>query len=172
MKAEPVAGIDIFLHPGDWYFGDSDTRIHTTLGSCIAVSLWHPRLKIGGMCHYMLPRTRNAREVLNARYAEDVMQLMMAEVRRLRSNPGDYEAKLFGGASMFEVGPGGSSVARRNISAAESLAARYGLKVVARNLGGCSYRQLVFSVANGDVWMRQGEGRAVSGFAAAPDGTA
>jgi len=160
MTAALTSGIDIFLHPGEWYFGDCDTRIHTTLGSCIAVSLWHPKRKIGGMCHYMLPRTRNTREALNGRYAEDVMQLMMGEVRRLRSNPGEYETKLFGGASMFDSGPGGSSVAQRNICAAESLAIRYGLNIVARNLGGCSYRQLVFNIANGDVWMRQGESRA------------
>lgn len=152
------SGIDIFLHPGDWYFGAGDTRILTTLGSCIAVSLWHPQLQMGGMCHYMLPGTAQPGDALNARYGEDALQLMVAEVRRLRSNPGDYEAKLFGGASMFDVGPGGSSVARRNISAAERLEERYNLNVVARSLGGCGYRQLVFNIANGDVWVRQGDG--------------
>lgn len=153
------SGIDIFLHPGEWYFGDRDTRIHTTLGSCIAVTLWHPDLKQGGMCHYMLPGSDQPGEALNARYGNDALELMMKEVRRLRRCAGGYEAKLFGGASMFDVGPGGSSVAQRNIRAAERLMQHHNLTVVARSLGGTGYRQLVFDIASGDVWVRQGESR-------------
>ncbi len=153
------SGVDIFLHPGEWYFGGRETRIHTTLGSCVAVTLWHPDLKVGGMCHYMLPGLERSDITLNGRYGNDALKLLTAEARRLRSQPGEYEAKLFGGASMFEVGPGGSSVAQRNVEAAETLTQEYNLNVVARSLGGCSYRQLVFYISNGDVWMRQGEAR-------------
>lgn len=162
MTTALASGIEIFLHPGEWYFGDRDTHIRTTLGSCVAVTLWHPQLRVGGMCHYMLPGASQPGEALNARYGEDALQLMIAEVRRLHSAPGAYEAKLFGGAGMFDLGPGGSSVARRNIRAAETLAARHGLNVVARSLGGCVYRQLVFSIGNGDVWVRQGDSSAAS----------
>lgn len=48
-------GLDIFLQPGEWYFGEGNTRVRTTLGSCVAIVLWHPVRRIGGMCHYMLP---------------------------------------------------------------------------------------------------------------------
>jgi len=153
------SGIDIFLHPGEWYFGDRGTRIHTTLGSCIAVTLWHPELKLGGMCHYMLPGMDQPDGRLNARYGNDALQLMVTEIGRLRSRVEDYEAKLFGGASMFDVGPGGSSVSRQNIRAAEQLMQRHSFNVMARNLGGSGYRQLVFDIATGDVWMRQGASR-------------
>jgi chemotaxis protein CheD len=165
MTTALESGIDIFLHPGEWYFGDRHTRIYTTLGSCIAIALWHPQLKLGAMCHYMLPGDAHPHpdEALNARYGEDAMRLMVAEIRRLKTRPGDYEAKLFGGASMFDVGPGGSSVARRNIQAAESLMQRYDLRTVARSLGGCGYRQLVFNIATGDVWVRQGDGKMANG---------
>lgn len=159
MTIELGSGIDIFLHPGEWYFGDRHTRIHTTLGSCVAVTLWHPRFKMGGMCHYMLPGRREAGEELNARYGDDALRLLVAEIRHLGTCAGDYEAKLFGGASMFNVGPQGSSVARRNVEAAEALMVRHGFAVAARNLGGTGYRQLVFNIAEGDVWVRQGQSR-------------
>lgn len=172
MTTNLGSGIDIFLHPGEWYFGDRDTRIRTTLGSCVAITLWHPKLRVGGMCHYMLPGTALPDETLNARYGDDALQLMMAEIRQMCSNPCDYEAKLFGGASMFEVGPGGNSVARQNISAAEALVSRYNLDVVARSLGGGVYRQLVFNIDNGDVWVRQGDSSAVSLLRAESGGVA
>lgn len=46
---------EVVLKPGDFYFGGGATRISTLLGSCVSMTLWHPRRKIGGMCHYMLP---------------------------------------------------------------------------------------------------------------------
>lgn len=166
MTTELGSGIDIFLHPGEWYFGDRHTRIHTTLGSCVAVTLWHPALRLGGMCHYMLPGRGPADHdstTLSARYGEDALRLLMAEVRQHGTRAGDYEAKLFGGASMFDVGPQGSSVAQRNVDAAEALMLRHGLRVAARSLGGTGYRRLFFNLADGDVWVRRGDGRTGDG---------
>ena len=69
----PADVIDVFLQPGEFYFGEEKTRIRTLLGSCVAVTLWHPKLRIGGMCHYMLPRRprdkAGAAEKLDGRYA-------------------------------------------------------------------------------------------------------
>jgi len=175
MTIELGSGIDIFLHPGEWYFGDRHTRIHTTLGSCIAVTLWHPALKLGGMCHYMLPgRGSESLEPasLSARYGEDALRLLMTEIRSHGTCASDYETKLFGGASMFDVGPQGSSVAHRNIDAAETLVLRYGLCVTARSLGGTGYRQLFFNIADGDVWVRQGDARPDASGLAQSGGTA
>jgi len=53
--AEPDQLVEVVLGPGDLYFGDRRTRIRTLLGSCVAVTLWHPKAQIGGMCHYMMP---------------------------------------------------------------------------------------------------------------------
>ncbi|MFW5825269.1 MAG: chemotaxis protein CheD [Marinobacter sp.] len=156
MTTAMGAGIDIFIHPGEWFFGDGETRIWTTLGSSVSVTLWHPRLKVGGLCHYMLPGERHHEAALNPRYGHDAVTLLMAEVQSHCTEAGDYEAKLFGGASMFDLGPGGCSVARQNVEAAEHLVIQHGLNVVARSLGGTRYRQLVFNLVNGDVWVRQG----------------
>ncbi len=153
----PGADTDIYLYPGDWCFADQHARIRTTLGSCIAITLWHPERKIGGMCHYMLPGSGGNPNALNGRYAQDAVQLLVAETQRLGTQPGDYQVKLFGGASMFRIGPQGSSVALRNVQAANQLMQQLPFNVVARSLGGHAYRQLVFSLADGDVWVRQGQ---------------
>lgn len=151
------SGIDIFLHPGEWYFGDEHTRIRTLLGSCVAVTLWHPAHKVGGMCHFMLPGNHRHAAGLNARYGTDALALLVAEIHKYGCRPSDYEAKLFGGASMFGLGPEANSVASRNIAMAEDLVQLHGLNVVARSLGGNVYRQLIFDLGQGDVWVRLGE---------------
>ena len=60
--SDPAGVLDVLLGPGDLYFGDRHTRIRTLLGSCVAITLWHPVALIGGMCHYMMP-TRHGRHV-------------------------------------------------------------------------------------------------------------
>jgi chemotaxis protein CheD len=73
---------EIVLQPGDWHFGDENTRIRTVLGTCVSVVLWHPALRIGGMCHYMLPgRSPHTGGELDGRYADDAFRLMLYETR-------------------------------------------------------------------------------------------
>ena len=52
QASEPV---EIYLMTGEFHFGGKDTRIHTVLGSCVSITVWHPRLHIGGMSHSMRP---------------------------------------------------------------------------------------------------------------------
>ena len=36
----------IFLDPGHFVFAEPGTHIHTLLGSCVAITMWHPKLQI------------------------------------------------------------------------------------------------------------------------------
>ncbi|WP_018150988.1 hypothetical protein [Leeia oryzae] len=105
MDELPPNAFDVFLQPGDYYFGDRNTRIRTILGSCVSIVMWHPKWHVGGMCHFMLPQRRkktDARElVLDGRYADEAMTLLLQSIASYGSDPGDYEVKLFGGGSMF-----------------------------------------------------------------------
>ena len=51
-----TAGIaEIFLQPGELYFGGRHTRIRTLLCSCVSQVSWRPELLVGGMRHLILP---------------------------------------------------------------------------------------------------------------------
>lgn len=94
--------VEVFLQPGDFYFGDRDTRIRTLLGSCISIVMWHRGLLIGGMCHFLLPSSSKADSGrLDGRYADDAIQLLLQEVKASGTRPSEYEVKLFGGGNMF-----------------------------------------------------------------------
>jgi len=50
MKFHPpaVEGVKtVVLAAGDFHFGGGRTRISTLLGSCVSLTLWHPRRRIG-----------------------------------------------------------------------------------------------------------------------------
>jgi chemotaxis protein CheD len=159
MQKAPDQVMEIFLQPGEFYFGDRDTRIRTLLGSCIAVTLWHPKLLIGGMCHYMLPGSRrvNRSSELDGRYADDAMFMFLEELALTGTRPKDYEAKMFGGGSQFS-GNLRSSVAsmnvpENNIDAGYALLAQHGFILRGEHLGGYGHRNVIFDVWSGNVWM-------------------
>lgn len=173
----PEHFIDIFLQQGEVYFGDANTCIRTVLGSCVAVTAWHPKQLIGGMCHYMLP-SRRARggalhfrrddvpigfssrrthpRSLDGRYADEALELMFAEMRRSGAQPREFEIKLFGGGNMFPRATlqREQHVGQKNVEAARELLARHGIRPQAEHLGGIGHRNLIFEVCSGHVWMK------------------
>jgi chemotaxis protein CheD len=152
--------MEVFLQPGELYFGEEKTRIRTLLGSCVAISLWHPRLRIGGMCHYMLPhRARpNHAEPLDGRYADEAMQLFMCELRRSRTEPADYHVKLFGGGQMFRHESANRrhvDISQRNMEAGRELVVRHGFRLQAHDMGGEGHRNVILDLWSGDVWLKR-----------------
>lgn len=159
---------EFFLDPGEFHFGDARTRIRTLLGSCVAISVWHPVLRHGGMCHYLLPDRGGASRAGDGRYADGALSLFMRELAALGTRPGDYEVKLFGGGRMFAPRPSRGvveaiDVGRLNIEAGRRLLRRHGFRILAEHLAGDGHRHLVFDIASGDVWVRHVAGLAAGG---------
>lgn len=153
--------LEIFLQPGEFYWGDSDTRIKTLLGSCVAICIWNPKLKIGGMSHSLLPTRgdQKRRGELSARYIDEAMELFLLEMAKAGSRPQDCIVKYFGGGDMFnelwkKSGPG---VGERNVEMTRSLIDKYGIKLKAEHVGGVGHRNIVFDLWSGDVWMKHAD---------------
>lgn len=157
---KPPQVIEIFLQPGDLYFGDKDTRIRTVLGSCVSMTFWHPGLCVGGMCHYMLPsrtleRRNAASAALDGRYADEAVALLLREIDATGAPHEEFEVKLFGGGNMFpENGRQANHVGKKNVAKARQLAARHGFNCVAEHLGGDGHRHVIFDVWSGHVWLK------------------
>ncbi len=160
METERTDILDIFLQPGDFYFGDAFTRIRTILGSCVAITMWHPRLREGGMCHFMLPeRAGHLHPRHDGRYANDAVALFMRELMANRTHPSEYEVKLFGGGRMFNSAThrkaaSNLDIGLRNIEAGRHLLRQHGFQVKAEHLAGNGHRNIIFDIASGDVWVK------------------
>lgn len=144
-----------FLHPGDFFFGTAPGYIGTLLGSCIAITVWHPILRSGGMCHILLPgRQRPHGSVPDGRYADEAVELFVAELRRHGLSAKSCHVKVFGGGNMFaSLRGGGTNVGNRNIEATRYALARHGFTPIVEHVGGTTRRRLWFDLANGHVWL-------------------
>lgn len=150
--------IDIFLLPGDYFVGGEDYRIRTLLGSCVSITLWHPKRRIGTMSHFVLSSRQPARgESLNSRYAEESLELMLAELRAMGVEPAQCQAKIFGGGIMFPklAAKQHNSIGRQNGEEARRLLRARGITVVSESLYGVGHRLIIFDVGSGHVWSRQ-----------------
>lgn len=171
-ESPPDTVMDVFLHPGDFWFGDRDTRIRTLLGSCVSIVMWHPGKLLGGMCHYLMPSrpphrraaadgeprgaSHPADPALDGRYADDAMEMFLHEIRQAGTRPEEYVVKIFGGGRQFRHGTpaANNGLPDRNVEAGLELLEAHRLNVRAKHLGGKGHRQVLFEVWSGDVWMR------------------
>lgn len=146
---------EVFLNPGEFHFGETHTRISTLLGSCVSITLWHPRRRIGGMCHYMLTeRKRPANAPLDGRFGSEAFELFLQHVEAAGTRPGEYQAKLFGGANMLTGAAGENmNIGQRNIEHGRQLLASRNIALMVEHVGGSGRRKLHFDVWSGDVWL-------------------
>ena len=154
---KPPHVVEIFLQPGEVYFGERDTRIRTLLGSCVAITVWHPILLVGGMCHYMLPKHRGKkRDELDGRYADEAIELMLREIRSAGTWPHEYQVKMFGGGHMFsrQQTVKEDHIGEQNIESARKLIKLHGFTSCAEHLGGEGHRNILFDIWSGHVWMK------------------
>ena len=154
----------VVLGPGDFHFGSGHTRISTLLGSCVSITLWHPKKRIGGMCHYMMTtRERLHAVALDGRYASEAFELFLLHVRNAGTGTSEYQAKLFGGANMFAGTPGGRmEIGARNIEHGRQLLAAHHITLISEHVAGSGRRKLHFDLWTGDVWLAFPEGAGAS----------
>jgi chemotaxis protein CheD len=149
----------IFLHPGDFLFAEPGTHIHTVLGSCVAITLWHPHLRIGGMCHFVLPSRPYGKMsgAPDGRYGDEAMMLFDQAVRLHRTSYPQYQAKIFGGADICVAADDitlDETIGERNAAAAMQFLMKRNVDVRVVHVGEEGSRRIAMDMVTGDVWVK------------------
>lgn len=140
-----------FLLPGDYFFGEFSGRIVTLLGSCVAVTLWHPQRRLAAVSHFLLPRGQRF-DMQDTHYGEAVFTQLIQDMRRWGTQPGEYRKGLFGGGSQIAPKPGsGLQVAASNVRFAHEQFQRLGWRIDQEQLGGRVYRRLSLDASDGRI---------------------
>lgn len=134
--------------------GNADRLTASGIGSCVVVTLYDPKLKIGGLAHAMLPSDSRATEhdSRDCKYVDVAIAEMLREMTALGSRREDVEAKLIGCGNMFAVL--NSDIGKENVLGAKEQLKKEGIKLVGESVGGSIGRSVEFSVASGIVTVR------------------
>ncbi|APQ10573.1 chemotaxis protein CheD [Pseudomonas oryzihabitans] len=156
-----AATAELFLRPGEWSFGRGEVRIRTILGSCVAFVFWHPRRRLGGVTHALLPTRQQAAlgTAANGQYVDESLTLMLGEVARHGGDLSGYQVHVYGGGNMFPQILRGRvrNIGDVNVDVALAQLAQQGLCPVRTHVRGAGHRTLSLDLTNGQVLVRQVE---------------
>ncbi len=123
---------------GDFAVSDDLEQMMTAvLGSCVAVCLYDPVKHVGGMNHFLLPKSSSTTDSSGLH----MMELLINGLLRMGAERGRLQAKLFGGANMMH---GLSDIGTENAEFARNFLSYEGIPNVGESLGGDRARRVRF----------------------------
>lgn len=139
-----------FLYPAALYASKLPTKVSTILGSCVAVCLYDPVLKIGGINHFMLPYW-NGQGLASPKYGNIAIEKLFEKMLSNGSQKVNIRAKVFGGGEVIETNISQFHIGERNIQVALEMLEEYRIPIIAKSLGGKLGRKIEFCTDTGEV---------------------
>jgi chemotaxis receptor (MCP) glutamine deamidase CheD len=157
FPAQPTKEVTIYA--GGVHVSDEPIVIRTLLGSCVAVCLFDPLKRVGGMNHFMLPRGRSD-ESDASRFGVHAMDLLIGAMLKLGADRRRCVAKIFGGGHVIDAQESIIDVAGQNVAFARSFLATDGLPIVGQDVGGDRPRVVRFLPHTGQAFVKRLAGTA------------
>ncbi|MGM0369064.1 MAG: chemotaxis protein CheD [Bacillota bacterium] len=136
---------------------DSEILITSGLGSCVGVTLYDERTKIGGMAHVMLPKFPPNRDSGNpAKYADTALDILVEKLEEAGARKSRFEAKIAGGAQMFDFSNSNDKmrIGARNIEAVKKYLKDYNIPLKGSEVGADYGRTMEFDLATGKATIK------------------
>ena len=147
---------NVYLKPGELCIASEPAIISTVLGSCISVTLFCPRLKMGAMCHAQLPENGGASTDPDAfRFVDHALFYMLEQFACLGVERGEMEVKLFGGSDVLPSGGNAATVGARNVEKALEIIEAKRLRLLANDVGGQRGRKIFFHAHTGEILLKR-----------------
>ncbi len=137
-----------------------ETLITYSLGSCIAVVLYDPVVRVGGMLHLMLPEAGMDMEKAMkkpAMFADSGIPVLFKASYQLGATKKNAIVKIAGGSQIMDEN-GVFNIGKRNYLAVRKIFWKNNVVISAEHVGGNVNRTVRLEIGTGRVWLK------VSGF--------
>jgi chemotaxis protein CheD len=137
-----------------------DVLITYALGSCIAVIVYDPRARVGGVLHFMLADSSIEKKKALAKpamFADTGIPLLFKSCYRLGAEKKHMVVKLAGGASILDDS-NYFRIGQKNITAVRKIFWRNKVIVSSEDTGGNYNRTVELRMSDGKVVVRNGRG--------------
>lgn len=127
-----------------------------SLGSCIAVIIYDPTVKVGGMLHYMLPESgidpEKAKRV-PAMFADTGIPLLFKQSYQFGATKKNLLVKVVGGSQIMDEN-GVFKIGKRNYLALRNIFWKNNVMIVAEHVGGSVNRTVRLEIDTGRVLLK------------------
>ncbi|MBC7357757.1 MAG: chemotaxis protein CheD [Desulfacinum sp.] len=133
-----------------------DTIITYSLGSCIAVVIYDPKVKVGGMLHYMLPESST--DPLKARtkpamFADTGIPMLFKESYKFGATKKSLIVKVVGGAQILDEN-GVFNIGKKNYMMLRKIFWKNNILIAAEHVGGNVNRTVRLELETGRVVLK------------------
>lgn len=149
----PPALPEVSIQAGGVHVSDRPCVVRTILGSCVAVCLFDPESKVGGMNHFLLSEGEPD-DARATRYGAQAMAALLRELEACSGVRSRLRAKLFGAARVLSGLPLGDAAAQENVRFVREFLRREGIPIAAERLGGEAPLCLLFETHTGRAFVR------------------
>ncbi|MCX7816628.1 MAG: chemotaxis protein CheD [Syntrophales bacterium] len=154
---------DIIVGMGDMKISNKpeDVLVTYALGSCVAVVVYDPLMRVGGLLHYMLPdSTINAEKAKDspAMFADTGIPMLFKSCYELGAEKRRMIVRIVGGASiinddnLFQIG-------QKNINAARRIFWKNNVLIAAEDTGLNINRSVRLYISDGRCYIRSSNGK-------------
>lgn len=147
----------VHLQQGEIYISDKPAEVRILLGSCIGITFFSHRLKLGAASHIMFPGSagdKGAQE--RYKYAEDALEEMTRFYLRMDIAKEEIEMRVFGGGKVIQsFHEQKELVGQKNLESALAKIKELGLKIKSRDVGGEYGRMITFMINTGKTSVRK-----------------
>jgi len=151
----PPANSLVRIYVGDVATSTTPIILNTLLGSCVAVCIYDPVLRIGGMNHILLVGTRQNRR--GTRFGVHAMELLINELMKQGGDRRRFVAKAFGGAHVVPVLKS-SPIGEDNVKFVRRFLDIEKIPLVAHRLGGSHAVHVYFRTDTGKAVLHSVDG--------------
>jgi chemotaxis protein CheD len=130
------------------------------LGSCIAVMVYDPTKRVGGMIHYMLPLSTTAPKKAAdnpAMFADTGVPALFEEMYRQGCQKKDLIVKVAGGGTINDDN-GVFDIGKRNYTILRKLFWKAGVMIASEDVGGAKSRTTRLEINTGKVFVKSQSG--------------
>lgn len=146
----------VSIHIGEYYAARQPLIIHTLVGSCVAVCLFDPVTRVGGMNHILLPGKADMKRFdAPARYGINAMELLINRIMNLGGDRRRLVAKAFGGAHLLPAISEKNGVGRKNAEFVMEFLETESIRIISGDMGGHESRRLYFHTHTGVVFLKR-----------------
>lgn len=143
--------------PGEYYVTRRNMLLVTVLGSCVAACIRDKTNGIGGMNHFMLPKSTHEKGgwlSASGRYGAYAMEVMINQILKQGAKRENLEAKLFGGGAVIK-NMSALNVGDDNAKFAVEYLRKERIPIIAEDLLGSHPRKVYFFPSTGKVLVKK-----------------
>lgn len=149
-----VRGKRIVVGIGEFAVSNDPGAVIVThaLGSCVALCLWDPAVKVAGLIHVLLPDSKINREraaVQPAAFADTGIPLLFQTAYGYGVQKQRCKVRLIGGGNPTDISDGDATIGKRNVQAARAMLWRNGVMLSGEAVGGSEPRTVELAIDDG-----------------------